>query len=310
MRKSKQTVQSLSSCQFLRLCSPFDTISAAKRPRRAHLNGSGFALLNPMNGKPETLEQIAANRKHMAMHAIAFLTFAGGILALSILVNGANGGVSGQLSASTSKDSSDRSPAMLRFPFARTAQSVLKSIGSVLHCTKKESPAPLQRFGLGNPANDFSRGLNVATVQRVEPVGFNYAAILPPSLAPATDGANVATQILDHSVSNLMKQETFRNSFVGKAATTVEETMRADVNFGGHEPESTKHNLKFQMKATDAKAKMEYTGLTNAEVSYSVARRQVDVEVYEPLSTDSKIVFSHSNKPSETQDMLSLRLNW
>ncbi|MBK7891833.1 MAG: hypothetical protein IPJ84_13640 [Bdellovibrionales bacterium] len=263
-----------------------------------------------MNGKPETLEQIAANRKHMAMHAIAFLTFAGGILALSILVNGANGGVSSQLSASTSKDSSDRSPAMLRFPFARTAQSVLKSIGSVLHCTKKESPAPLQRFGLGNPANDFSRGLNVATVQRVEPVGFNYAAILPPSLAPATDGANVATQILDHSVSNLMKQETFRNSFVGKAATTVEETMRADVNFGGHEPESTKHNLKFQMKATDAKAKMEYTGLTNAEVSYSVARRQVDVEVYEPLSTDSKIVFSHSNKPSETQDMLSLRLNW
>lgn len=310
MRKSKQTVQSLSTCQFLRLCSPFDTISALKRPRQAHLNGSGFALLNAMSGKPETPEQIAANRKHMALHAIALLAFTGGILTLSILVNGVNGGVIGQLSASTSKDSSDRSPAMLRFPFARTAQSVLKSIGSALHCTKKESPAPLQRFGLGNPANDFSRGLNIATVPRVEPVGFNYAAILPPSLAPATDSANVATQILDHSVSNLMKQETFRNSFVGKAATTVEETMRADVNFGGHEPESTKHNLKFQMKATDAKAKMEYTGLTNAEVSYSVAHRQVDVEVYEPLSTDSKIVFSHSNKPSETQDMLSLRLNW
>lgn len=262
----------------------------------------------------KTLEAKGNRGRYILMHAFAFSGFAGGILALSLCVNGLQGGVDKSLDRNISNSQTDRGPAMLRLPFARSAQNVLKSLCSALHCSKTERSThqkhEIERFGLTRSANDFSRGLNIATIQRVEPEGFIYAAILPPSLSPASDSASVATQIIDHSVSNLMKQETFRNSFVGKAATTVEETMRADVNFGGSEPEDTKHNVKFQMKATDAKAKMEYTGLTNAEVSYSVAHRQVDVEVYEPLTTNSKIVFSHSNKPTETQDMLSLKLNW
>lgn len=265
-------------------------------------------------GTQEQQEQAAAKRKHVLMHVVAICGFVGGILTLSILVNGVNGGIEAEQAVKSVTESTERRPAMLRLPFTRAAQRVLKTLSAAAEWSKMEWQGPVkpgvERFGLGSSASDFSHGLNIATVAHIEPVGFNYAAILPSSLSPTADGTGVATQILDHSVSSLMHQDTFRNSFVGKAAVAVEETMRADVNFGGSEPESIKHNLKFQMKATDAKAKVEYSGVTNAEVSYSVAHRQVDVEVFEPLSTDSKLVFSHSAKPSESLDMVSLRLSW
>ncbi len=86
--------------------------------------------------------------------------------------------------------------------------------------------------------------------------------------------------------------------------------MKAEVELGGSEPESIQHNIKFQMKATQTRASMEYRGLTNADLSYSVAGRSTDLEIFEPISADSKLVYSHSNRPDEKRDMLSLRLNW
>jgi hypothetical protein len=64
------------------------------------------------------------------------------------------------------------------------------------------------------------------------------------------------------------------------------------------------------MKASQTKASMEYRGLTNADLSYSIVARSTDLEIFEPLSQDSKLVYSHSNRPDEKRDMISLRLDW
>lgn len=167
-----------------------------------------------------------------------------------------------------------------------------------------------EKFGISNHVSDFSKGFDLRMVDRVESKGTDYSLILPSSLSPVSTSAQVAEQVLDHSVSSFFKQENVRNTAFGRAAVTVEEKMKAEVAIGGTEPDSTKHNIKFQMKASQTKASMEYRGLTNADLSYSVTARSTDLEIFEPLSADSKLVFSHSNRPDEKRDMLSLRLNW
>lgn len=174
-----------------------------------------------------------------------------------------------------------------------------------------ESETALEKFGLVTDVSDFSRGLDARVVDRIESKGVDFSKVLPASLAPVADGSDVAAQIFDHTVSNFFKQEYIRNTSLGRAARTVEETMKAEVDLGGGEdPNSTQHNLKFQMKATQSKASMEYRGFTNADLSYSVTSRSTDLEIYEPIGGSSRIVYHHSARPDEQRDVLSIRLNF
>jgi hypothetical protein len=205
-----------------------------------------------------------------------------------------------------------RRPAMMRMNpavFGPKSQSPEES-EATSHALLAPGETAKEKFGLSKNISDFSRGIDFRTIDRVETIGTDYSLILPSSLSPVTDGGQVAAQVLDHSVSSFFKQETIRNTAFGRAAVTVEEKMKAEVALGGDEPDSTQHNIKFQMKASQTKASMEYRGLTNADLSYSVAARSTDLEIFEPLSQDSKLVYSHSNRPDEKRDMISLRLNW
>ncbi len=205
-----------------------------------------------------------------------------------------------------------RRPAMMRMNplvFGPKSRSPIESEATA-HALVAPGETASEKFGLDNHATDFSRGFDLRSVDRVESVGTDFSLILPSSLSPVSDSGQVAAQVLDHSVSSFFKQDSIRNTAFGRAAVTVEEKMKAEVALGGDEPESTQHNIKFQMKASQTRASMEYRGLTNADLSYSVAARSTDLEIFEPLSEDSKLVFSHSNRPDEKRDMLSLRLNW
>lgn len=251
--------------------------------------------------------------RRVVMHVSALFGFVATIYAASYTINGTSICMRMQLSQDET-----RKPAMLRLN-----ESMTEGPTSILHptarhgdlhpdvATEEGGNVPLyRRFGLTRKFLDFSRGLNFTGVDRVNSVGINYGAILPSRLSPATSGANVAAQIFDHSVSNFFKQEGIKNSFVGRAATTVEQKMKAEVAFGGSTPSSIKHGLKFQVKATQTKATMEYKGLTNAELSYSIGGRKTDFEVYEPITDSSKIVYTHSDQPNDRRDFLSLRMNW
>lgn len=156
----------------------------------------------------------------------------------------------------------------------------------------------------------FLDGDDPTQIVTIKEPSFDYSKILPQRMSQPESSKDVATQIFDHSVSQFFRQEAIRNTFVGKTAHFVEERMKAKVDFGGSEPQSIKHQLKFQMKATQANANIQYSGITNAELNYSMTNRNLIIELFEPISTSSKLVYSHVNAPGENRDILSYRLNW
>ncbi len=166
------------------------------------------------------------------------------------------------------------------------------------------------RFGLERRSTDFSRGTDGRGVSAVRELARDYSMIIPASLSPVSDLAGVSMQVVDHSLNAFFNQASIKNTFVGRAAETVEKKLKAEVELGGSEPESQKHNIKFQVKATESKASMEYRGLTNCDFSYSVASQKANFEIFEPLSVNSNLVFTHSDAPSDRRDVLSLRMHW
>ena len=206
----------------------------------------------------------------------------------------------------TASLASVRDPAMMR-------------VNPVVHGAKFRSPLEAAMFeksksdlslGLSKRANDFSRGTDARTVNRVQELGLDFGMIIPSRLSPVSDVSGVSSQLLDHSVSAIFNNGIVKNSFVGRAAYTVEKKMKAEVALGGNDPDSTPHNIKFQVKASETKAVMEYRGLTNADLSYSIGGRKTRLEIYEKISDDSNLVYTHSDEPSDRRDVLSLRMHW
>lgn len=165
-------------------------------------------------------------------------------------------------------------------------------------------------FGLASRVNDFAKGADGRDVQTVREMARDYSMIIPANLSPVSDAAGIGMQIVDHSINAFFNQASIKNTFVGRAAETVEKKLKAEMALGGSEPDSTKHNIKFQVRASETKASMEYRGLTNCDLSYSVAAQKANLEIFEPLSGNSNIVFTHSDTPSDRRDILSLRMHW
>lgn len=161
---------------------------------------------------------------------------------------------------------------------------------------------------------DFSRGANLAIIQPMDSVRTirekDIQQIIPSDLSPNSSSDLIATQILDHSLSSFFNSESVKKSDFGRTAHKVEKSMQGNIQFGGQEPESIHHSLKLAFKATKTQAQLEYSGITNANLNYSLAQNRIDLELHENLAQNTQIVFNHIDQPAEISDILSLRWHW
>ena len=172
------------------------------------------------------------------------------------------------------------------------------------------SAQELAVFGLSQKHKDFSRGFNFAEVSRVTEQETDLKSVLPSQLAPSQDAGGIATQVLNHGLSQFFNGDMMKSTALGKAAKSVENTMKTDVAIGGSSPESTQHKIQFQVNAPAAQAFVQYSGLTNATLRYNIARQSAELELSEPLSGAATMVFNHNSGPAERRDVLSIRVPW
>lgn len=177
-------------------------------------------------------------------------------------------------------------------------------------------PAGNQRLWHFSPVRDFSRGLDASAIQPIgslrEMNSGDISMIIPASdLQPTSDGSKVAVKIIDHSLSNFFNSPAVRTSDLGRTAVRVEKHMESDIALGGGSPHSIQHNVKFAMRPTQTRAIIEYTGVTNAQLTYNAASSIVDLEVKERIAAFSTdFVYNHINMPSDTRNTVSLRWIW
>lgn len=164
---------------------------------------------------------------------------------------------------------------------------------------------------------DFSKGINFGLITPIQSNRTtnveDVARVIPTNMAPTSDTGQVASQVLEHSLSSFFNSAHFRRSELGRTAAEAEKQMEGNVALGGDEPESIKHQLKFAMRATQTRALVEYSGLTNAQLSYQIATERLDLELREsisPLGLGTQVVYNHISSRDVQADIVSLRWIW
>lgn len=135
--------------------------------------------------------------------------------------------------------------------------------------------------------------------------------ILPKTLSSTDSSQSVVAKIMDNSLMYWWDNSSLKNSSVGRAATKIEQNMKAEVNLGSSEgTEKVDHRLSFKVLASQALAKLEYKGWFKAALNYDARSAKTEAEVLENLDNNKDLVITHSMTRSENKSQLSLRWNW
>ncbi|AGH96427.1 hypothetical protein [Pseudobdellovibrio exovorus] len=136
--------------------------------------------------------------------------------------------------------------------------------------------------------------------------------ILPHNVNENDSSSAVLAKIVDNSFAYWWDNSSIKNSSVGRAATQIEQKMKAEVDLGSEGSGENKidHKLSFKVLATQALAKIEYSGWFKAALNYDARSSKTEAEVFENLDNGKDLVITHSMRGSENKSQLSLRWNW
>lgn len=161
---------------------------------------------------------------------------------------------------------------------------------------------------------DYSRGLDLSVIQPLQSMrGLQYsdiANVIPTDLDPR-DQAGIGRRILNNTVRHAIGSDSLRKSSIGRTAQSVQNSMQGGVSLGSREPNSIQHQIRVAADPLQGQARIRYSGLTNAQLSYRATESKVDFEWREPVAAiDTDLVFNHVNVPGERRDLMSLRWSW
>ncbi|MFN7262975.1 MAG: hypothetical protein ACK5UJ_04150 [Pseudobdellovibrionaceae bacterium] len=145
---------------------------------------------------------------------------------------------------------------------------------------------------------------NFNQFQRSEKV--DMSQFIPLSLKPQMGTREVMSKIADRSVSTWLHSDQVQESFLGRTANSVEESVKTEVQFGTPN-QHLHHKLNFELEAFQSQAVVKYSGFANASLSYQLLDSSVGFEVSEKVSREVQMIFSHVAKSDSEISAVSWR---
>ncbi len=182
-------------------------------------------------------------------------------------------------------------------------------------CQASLYSAPIRPMQFTPAEQDYSRGFDASIIQPVEPQNELSSAdiqkIIPTNLDSSLSAETIAGRIVDQSLKAALASEALKKSSLGHTVGSVQKSLQTNVTVANREPNSIKHEFKIAMEPAQSQARLRYSGIGNASLTYRALESKTDFEMREPIhfiSTD--IVYNHIDTPSEKRDTMSLHWAW
>ena len=131
--------------------------------------------------------------------------------------------------------------------------------------------------------------------------------MIPIDMQPTNSASQVAAQVADRTATTLWNSPTIRESSIGHAATTVEETLKQEVVLGDSRPQSIQHKFNFNVQAFQTLAQIQYSGFTNAAIRYKITESKFAFELFEKITGNKDLVVSHTIGREDRLSAMSVR---
>lgn len=137
----------------------------------------------------------------------------------------------------------------------------------------------------------------------------DFCQYIPLDLKPTSDQAVVLNQIADKSIQTWLNSPSVRQSSIGGAAATVQDSMKADVTLSA--PKSkVQHKFSFEYMLAQTAAQMKYSGWLNAVYRYEGASNYSNLELTEKILNNKDLFVTQSVTSIETKSSLGIKWSW
>lgn len=169
-----------------------------------------------------------------------------------------------------------------------------------------------QALNLAPAVRAFAHGIDLSLIQPVKMANAlshqDFERIIP-LYDSSLNSDNLAQKVFDHSLQSYLDSEAVRNSPLGRAADRVERQLSTQVEWTG--PTASHHEVKMFVRAANARAIVEYNGIAKAQVSYSLAQAEINIELSEKVfNPNTEVVLSHQKNSAASLDSVNLRWNF
>lgn len=134
------------------------------------------------------------------------------------------------------------------------------------------------------------------------------AQIIPLDITPQTDSKVIASRIADRGLQFWYDHSHLKDSALGAAVESAQETLSTDMVLAGSNPSEVQHKFSFRFEAFQALAKLEYSGWLKAAVNVSGAA--TDVVVKEKILNDKDLYLNHRINNKERLSSVGLSWSW
>lgn len=142
------------------------------------------------------------------------------------------------------------------------------------------------------------------TIQTVE-------EFIPMDMSPSQDQSYVISNIADRSIQYFWRNSGFRQTSVGRVANELEKRLKTDITIrGGDGPKDVQHKFSLQLLATQAIARLEYTGWIKAAFKYYAKEAKSETLIRETVFDNKDLVLSHTSTANEKMSSLFLSWTW
>ncbi len=142
----------------------------------------------------------------------------------------------------------------------------------------------------------------------------NLESILPDHVGQNETGRSIRSKILTQSAQSLMDTPFIKNSFLFKTAKKVESSAKMDVAIQTEQSSAIEkpieHKFNFDLQALKQEARIIYEGFIKSKLEYRAGQEALIFSIEEALSSRSRILLTHTNDRTQSQQLLQYQINW
>lgn len=124
----------------------------------------------------------------------------------------------------------------------------------------------------------------------------NIEKYFPTNLTPTTNsyafGMELQSKMGQRIADDLLNGDFFKKSQTAKMVTSFQKMADKSVSFGNPGPGQVVHTFRFQVRAVERYAEMEYSGYFNSSVTYSPDTNTARIGLTKPLDQDVTLSFT------------------
>jgi hypothetical protein len=154
----------------------------------------------------------------------------------------------------------------------------------------------------------------IATFNKIktEEERVDLSKFIPTDISPTNNSQQVAIRVADRTMETLFNSVEFRQSPLGSATLTVQESLNTELRFQSvpNKSQVVEHKLQMSLQAFQSFAQIRYTGFADATVRYFLNSPKVAFELSERIAENKSIILSHAEATSDRFSKVAFQIEF